>query len=278
MSAIPSENAEYLLEYVRKLANRAGISPSFLARVENGIQTAGGLDLTLPVDPLQRPVYFYLTGLTAKPFWDSRQFEWVARLEAQYETIRSELLRLRDNRAFGPHPQADLIEEGVWAEYHLFDHEKKLDQNCAQCPQTTEIIESLVDAKSCGLKYFSALAPETVIRPHCGPYNLRLRCHLGLVIPDDCRIRVGSETRFWEEGKCLIFDDSFFHESWNRSNRTRVVLLIDFIHPDLTLLEIAFLRKLWGAVQELQDDSYNNWRVNKLQKSERSNLPERWWI
>ena len=278
MSAIPPENAEYLLGYVRKLANRAGISPGFLARVENGIQTAGGLDLTLPVDPLQRPVYFYLPGLTAKPFWDSRQFEWVPRLEAQYETIRSELLRLRDNRAFGPHPQADLVGEGVWAEYHLFDHEKKLDQNCAQCPQTTEIIESIVDAKSCGLKYFSALAPDTVVRSHCGPYNLRLRCHLGLVIPDDCGIRVGGETRSWKEGKCLIFDDSFFHESWNRSNRTRVVLLIDFIHPDLTLLEITFLRKLWGAVQKLQDDSYNDWRVKQLRKSERLNLPEGWWV
>lgn len=278
MSAIPPEIAEELLAYIRKLASRAGISPSFLARVENGIQTAGGLDLTLPVDPLQRPVYFYLPGLTARPFWDSQQFEWVPRLEAQFETIRSELLRLRDTHTFGPHPQADLIGEGVWAEYHFFDAEKKFEQNCVQCPQTTEIIESIVDAESCGLKYFSALAPDTVVKPHCGPYNLRLRCHLGLVIPDDCGIRVGGETRSWDEGKCVIFDDSFFHESWNKSNRTRIVLLIDFIHPDLSSLEVAFLRKLWKAMQRMQDDSYNNWRVNELRKNERLNLPDRWWV
>ncbi|SRR5713226_5991696 len=278
MSAFTPTEAEYLLKYARKLARRAGISQSFLARLETGIRTAGGLESTLPVDPLQRPVSFYLPGLTAKPFWDSSQFEWVNRLEAQYETIRSELLGLRDDRAFGRHPQADLIGEGVWAEYHFFDGKKKFEQNCARCPQTTEIIESIAEARSCGLIYFSAHAPDTTLRPHCGPYNLRLRCHLGLIIPDDCGFRVGAETRSWEEGKCLVFDDSFFHEAWNKSNRTRIVLLFDLIHPDFSSLEIAFVRKLWNVVQKMQDDYYNTWRDNELRKSERLNLPEGWWV
>jgi aspartyl/asparaginyl beta-hydroxylase (cupin superfamily) len=278
MSTISPTEAEYLLEYVRKLARRAGISQSFLARVENGIQTAGGLDSTLPVDPLQRPLYFYLPGLTAKPFWDSNQFDWVPRLEAEYKTIRSELLALRDNHAFGLHPQADLIGAGVWAEYHFFAGEKKFEQNCARCPRTTEIIESIVEAKSCGLKYFSAHAPDTAIKPHCGPYNLRLRCHLGLIVPDDCGFRVGAETRSWEEGKCLVFDDSFFHEAWNKSNQTRIVLLIDSIHPDLSSLEVAFLEKLGNVVEKMRDDYSHTWRVNELKKSEKLNLPEGWWV
>ena len=279
MSAIDPQDAEHLLKYVRRLAERVEISPGFLARVENGIQTAGGLDSTLPAEELQRPVYFYLPGLTARPFWDSSKFDWVPRLEAQFDNIKGELLRLRsDTRAFGPHPQGDLIGEGVWAEYHFFDGDRKFEENCAQCPQTTAIIESIVNAESCALKYFSALSPGTHVRAHCGPYNLRLRCHLGLVIPPDCAMRVGGETRTWAEGKCLIFDDSFFHESWNNSDRTRIVLLLDFIHPDLSLLEVAFLRRLWNEVQRMQDDSYNNWRVNQMHKTERPSLPDRWWV
>jgi len=279
MSAIEPAAAEHLLQYVRKFAPRTDVSPAFVERVEKAIQVAGGLDPTLPDEELQRPVYFYLPGLTARPFWDASQFDWVPRLEAAYETIKNELMQLRsDTAAFGPHPQADLVGAGTWAEYHFFEAEKKFEENCARCPETTAIIESIGAAQSCALKYFSALAPATRVRPHCGPYNLRLRCHLGLVIPDHCGMRVGVEVRTWHEGKCLVFDDSFFHESWNESDRTRIVLLLDFIHPELASREVGFLRKLWNEVQRMQDDSYNNWRVNQIRKHERISLPQRWWV
>ena len=75
---------------------------------------------------------------------------------------------------------------------------------------------------------FSALAPGTCIAPHTGYPDGVLRCHLGLVIPPDCALRVGDDVQAWENGKCLIFDDTAEHEAWNRSDRTRVVLLLDF--------------------------------------------------
>ena len=44
--------------------------------------------------------------------------------------------------------------------------------------------------------------------PHCGPSNLKLRLHLGLVIPQgDCTIRVGDQRRGWVEGEVLVLDD-----------------------------------------------------------------------
>ena len=51
-------------------------------------------------------------------------------------------------------------------------------------------------------------------------------------------MRVGSETRSWEEGKCLVFDDSFEHEVWNAGQGTRIVLVLDVWHPDLTGAEV----------------------------------------
>jgi len=47
-------------------------------------------------------------------------------------------------------------------------------------------------------------------------------------------MKVASETRRWERGKALVFDDSFEHETWNRAEQDRVVLLFDVWHPDLT--------------------------------------------
>lgn len=34
-------------------------------------------------------------------------------------------------------------------------------------------------------------------------------------------------------GKCLVFDDSYEHEVWNRTEGERVLLLFDLWHPDL---------------------------------------------
>ncbi len=35
----------------------------------------------------------------------------------------------------------------------------------------------------------------------------------------------------WEEGRCVLFDDTYRHEVWNDTNGVRVVLLIDVPRP-----------------------------------------------
>jgi beta-hydroxylase len=42
---------------------------------------------------------------------------------------------------------------------------------------------------------------------------------------------VGEDVRHWEEGKSLIFDDTFNHEVWNDTDETRVVLFVDVLRP-----------------------------------------------
>ena len=45
---------------------------------------------------------------------------------------------------------------------------------------------------------------------------------------------MGEEILKWSEGKIFVIDDSFEHEVWQTGNGLRLVLLIDFWHPDLT--------------------------------------------
>ena len=45
---------------------------------------------------------------------------------------------------------------------------------------------------------------------------------------DVCLLRV------WEEGKVLIFDDSFEHEVWHDSDSYRLIFIIDVWHPELS--------------------------------------------
>lgn len=75
---------------------------------------------------------------------------------------------------------------------------------------------------------FSCLAAGTHIVLHVGYTNTVLRCHLGLIVPDDCALRVGNQTNNWVEGKCFVFDDTVEHEAWNHGDKARIILLIDF--------------------------------------------------
>ena len=70
-----------------------------------------------------------------------------------------------------------------------------------------------------------------MLPPHHDDSNVKLTVHLPLVIPRGCGIRVGRETRSWEEGRCLIFDDTFEHEVLNETDGVRVVLFMDVLRP-----------------------------------------------
>lgn len=50
-------------------------------------------------------------------------------------------------------------------------------------------------------------------------------------MPEDCWMRVGEEKRVWENGKALVLDTSFEHETRNNSRKDRIVLIIDYWHP-----------------------------------------------
>lgn len=84
---------------------------------------------------------------------------------------------------------------------------------------------------------FSSLLPGTHIAAHTGYPDGVLRCHLGMIGCDGCSLRVGDETHNWQEGKCLVFDDTTEHEAWNRGTQTRIVLLLDFKYPHPELVE-----------------------------------------
>jgi aspartyl/asparaginyl beta-hydroxylase (cupin superfamily) len=95
---------------------------------------------------------------------------------------------------------------------------------------------------------FSLLRPGTHIAPHHGLLNTRLICHIPLITPPGCRLRVGNEVREWEQGRALIFDDSIEHEAWNDSAETRVVLLFEIWRPEIEEDERRALTAMFEAI------------------------------
>jgi len=118
-----------------------------------------------------------------------------------------------------------------WRTAPLLAYGSRVDALIAQCPETWRLLQGvpgLVGAM------FSVLEPGRFLPPHRGPYNGLLRLHLGLIVPDapdKIGIRAVDKIRPWEEGRALIFDDTFEHEAWNDTDQTRVVLALDFARP-----------------------------------------------
>lgn len=182
--------------------------------------------------------------LPSRPWYDASEFPVVHYLESHWGTIRDEILGLDPARF---HRESERIPRaGDWDVAFFYERGRRNDETCLACPVTTHAIEAYPAVRTlAGLIYASRMAPSTHIRPHRGPTNLRLRCHLGLQVPDgDCAIRVGSETRRWEEGRCLVFDDFFEHEAWNHTGEERIVLIVDLWHPALTPGEVELLTGL----------------------------------
>jgi aspartate beta-hydroxylase len=79
--------------------------------------------------------------------------------------------------------------------------------------------------------------PGTDLLPHRGVTNARLVTHLPLIVPPDCALNVGGALHVWQEGRVVVFDDTYEHSAWNRSDAMRVVLIADIWNPYLTEAE-----------------------------------------
>lgn len=159
-------------------------------------------------------------------YLDPADFPYIATIEEAAAQVREECLAL-PAETFDPWVQREMYGTG-WDLYGLIAWGHTLPASQQTCPATTAMLQRLPGVQTAG---FSRLRPGTHIKPHRGWVTNVYRLHLGLVVPGDCTMTVAGETRTWQEGRCLIFDDTSVHESWNRSTTDRIVLLLDVLRP-----------------------------------------------
>jgi hypothetical protein len=149
------------------------------------------------------------------------------------------------------HHRQEQEQQPEWSSIYLY-HRGVIQSDICQTyfPLTTNILQtqcthSMVGSCGLGSVYFSKLGSNTKIKEHCGPTNVRWRCHLPFIVPsssvaleDDSNcittsvsvddrqnerrrqscLRVGQvgineEYVYWKEGKPILFDDSFLHSA-----------------------------------------------------------------
>lgn len=199
---------------------------------------------------LQEPTSFYFPGLPQRPFYERAEFGWVEDLEARTGAIQAELDALLRSQAeeFEPYvaagadrsggtaPNAHLAGDASWSAYHLLKGGEPVAGHAEQFPETLATLELAPLPRVAGrapMALFSLLKPGAHIRPHHGLFNFRLICHLPLIVPPNCTLRVGNRRQDWREGELIIFDDSMEHEASNRSDRQRIILLFEIWRPEI---------------------------------------------
>lgn len=222
--------------------NRIGKPKEAMNVYEQGVKD--GLFLSV----YQRSLY-NVDGLTGKPWWDPKEtpyYSSILTLEEKWKVIKNEALALMNSAQSGFLPESEgLRDTGDWKQFDLYARGHKT-KDCHRAPVTCSLIGKIPDASGCrrGQAKFSVLKPGTHIWAHTGPTNCRIRGHLGLAVPQGAKIRVANDTREWIEGKMIIFDDSFEHEVWHNGSEVRLVLIVDFWHPELSARHKATLSSI----------------------------------
>jgi aspartate beta-hydroxylase len=236
-----------------------------LARVEQCLRAyLREIELKSP-DPRQSPSFLYFPGLPATPYFDRSLFAWIGALEAQTDRIREEL---RDVLPSGQGRErvftSDEIEQQnlrgdtgpvTWNGYYFYRHGERRDDNAARCPVTAAAIDALPLSRVPGHGpevLYSVFTPGTHLLPHQGVTNTRVVGHLPLIVPQACALKVGGELHEWREGRVVVFDDTYEHEAWNRSDRTRVVMIFDLWNPYMTQPEREAFRDLVVDIGEFR--------------------------
>lgn len=200
----------------------------------------------------------YIQGLSTTPFPDpySGAYKWLQAVEAQAAAIQREFLEVtrdpdlarKGNNIWVPAVRGDATGYGDdWRTLVLQDRGRWDDDNARLFPETVQFFKQL-NAPTLEV-FFARQPPGTGIKSHTDFVNFIQTTHLGLQVPEgDCWIKVGEQTRHWEEGRVLVCHTSFMHETANNTDRERVVLIMRHFHPEITPLERTALQFIFDAL------------------------------
>ncbi len=208
---------------------------------------------------LQQPRMFYYPGLPQKYFYETNQFPWLEPMLELAPRMAEELEGL-NGAGFAPYVTADgtrpapnnpLLNDIAWSALYFWKDGAEVAANAAACPSVMEALAHspmpyIVSRSPNAL--FSRLLPGAHITPHHGMLNTRLICHIPVKPAADCTLRVGNETREWQAGKALVFDDSVEHEARNAGNQERVILLFEIWRPEIPEEDRLVLSRIFQAI------------------------------
>jgi len=184
-----------------------------------------------------RPIFRRFSKVGDCVYFSNDEFPITKELEFHFPIILSELKNVM-KRVDDLTPFQDISPDQIyisnddkWKMFFLKAGTVRFDRNCQECPNTMTLLDKHKNIVSA---YFSILGPNKMLMPHEGPWSGIIRIHLALIVPKDgngCTLVVDGKPYRWEEGKCVVFDDTYEHIAVNETDNNRVVLFLDYMRP-----------------------------------------------
>jgi aspartate beta-hydroxylase len=190
----------------------------------------------------------------------AQYFPAATRFTAAWQDIRREALAVAETLPRVPRFQ-DLMPEQEdiagadgrdWRVFIMKAYGVSVPSNLARAPTVAALLDQTPEAVSA---IFAFLAPGKHIPAHRGPFRAILRFHLMLSMPNDengvpaCELNIDGVPYKLADGESLLWDDTYPHEVWNRSERVRIALLLDVWRRDMPT-DIALMSRLFmGGIQ-----------------------------
>jgi aspartyl/asparaginyl beta-hydroxylase (cupin superfamily) len=177
------------------------------------------------------------SSLPDQPVMDATEFPWAGMLEDNFSVIRDELDRVMAFRESIPkvydvqREQYRISSDDKWKVFMLYGWGHVSRTGERMCPETARIVRKIPGVRSA---FFSILDAGAHIPDHRGHVKGLLRGQLAIRVPEQseaCFLRVEDLICHWQEGRLLVFDDTYRHEVQNNSDQERVVLLLHFDRP-----------------------------------------------
>lgn len=164
-------------------------------------------------------------------FYDTSaaEFAWVQQLEQNAAEVIKEILDYLANdeaeKEFRTAYENTLLSlSPTWTTLNLISYGSTSSE---VLPRTLKLVSQLPNVFNCNV---SRIMPRSELKSHAGESTCYIRCHMGVKIPAKAPVtamRVGDETRSWEEGKIIAFCDGHWHGAVNGADSERLVLIFD---------------------------------------------------
>lgn len=216
--------------------------------------------------------------LPHKPVWNVQELfpGKLMELQLDRQKLLNECYVLYASNQFTPNSTPN----GLWLKCAFLNQGLLDPAACKLAPNIVAALSLLIPMNlpaSCFINAFlSVLFPGSVIEPHYGVTNARIRSHFTLQVPQSCNgselyLEVNGTKLFWQEGQWLCFDDSFLHSAVYLAKHSfharevsaqvttgcrpdlslslqhaRIVLVVDVYHPGLSIEEVTTLNHAFG--------------------------------
>ncbi|CAE7835825.1 ASPH [Symbiodinium sp. CCMP2592] len=190
-------------------------------------------------------------GFRQRPVWPTAAVPIAVWLEENYEVFRQDLDLILNQSSFDTlyfmgHVSMTQFSgrRESWAPLNLIHNRELAPHACEVAQRSCKLLAERPEIARCHARdvgaAFARLQPGMGIKPHLWNAPPRLAVHLGLITPPGATMAVGSEELRWEEGKAVVFDDTYIHSVKHEGTDDRYLLIAWFCHPcDTMHAEVA---------------------------------------